>query len=93
MSAMNTNSKIILGLVAIAGAYAVYELVIKKDSGVSGIGDTKSEAASQVLKLMDKDQSYSDALKKVVADHTKGESNNQKKKFKKKLSTELKNYI
>jgi hypothetical protein len=40
---MNTNSKIILGLLAAVGAYAVYELVIKKESKVNGLATSKKK--------------------------------------------------
>lgn len=46
---------------------------------------TKSESASKVLQLMDKDYSYSEALKKVL--------NEDKKISKKTLEKELDKYI
>lgn len=45
----------------------------------------KSKAVSKVLKLMDKDYSYSEALKKVLKE--------DKRLSKKKLETELDKYI
>lgn len=45
----------------------------------------KSKAASKVLKLMDKDFSYSEALKKVLKE--------DKRLSKKKLEKELNTYI
>jgi hypothetical protein len=45
----------------------------------------KSNACSQVLKLMDKDHSYSEALKKVLS--------SDKRLNKAKLEKELDNYI